>query len=170
MQNKDVEIVALCDVYEPYLLRDRSKVDPRYLADRAGNVPKMGEKFPVKPKLYNDYHKLLDDKDIDAVCIATPDHWHAIMMIDAVKAGKDVYVEKPLTQTIKEGRAMVNAAKAANKVVAVGLNRRGNEVYQRLAKEIPAGKIGQVTSARAARVSNMFPDGIGNIYQFGGSQ
>ncbi|MCX6327477.1 MAG: Gfo/Idh/MocA family oxidoreductase [Bacteroidia bacterium] len=163
MQNKDVEIAALCDVYEPYLLRDRSKVDPRYLADRAGQIPQMGEKFPAKPALYNDYRKLLEDKSIDAVCIASPDHWHAIQMIEAVKAGKDVYVEKPLTQTIKEGRTMVNVWKASNRVVAVGLNRRGNEVYQKLAKEIPAGKIGQVTVARAARVSNMFPNGIGKL-------
>ncbi len=163
MQQSDVEVVALCDIYEPYLQRNRAKVDPRYLADRAGQVPKMGEKFPVQPKLYSDYRKLLEDKSIDAVCIATPDHWHAIQMIDAVKAGKDVYVEKPLTQTIKEGRTMVNMWKASDRVVAVGLNRRGNEVYQKLAKEIPAGRIGQVTSARAARVSNMFPDGIGKL-------
>jgi predicted dehydrogenase len=163
MQQKDVEVVALCDIYEPYLQRNREKVDPRYLADRAGQVPKMGEKFPTQPKLYSDYRKLLEDKNIDAVCIATPDHWHAIQMIEAVKAGKDVYVEKPLTQTIKEGRTMVNVWKASDRVVAVGLNRRGNEVYQKLAKEIPAGKIGQVTSARAARVSNMFPDGIGKL-------
>jgi len=163
MQNKDVEVAALCDIYEPYLLRDRSKVDPRYLADRAGQVPKMGENFPSKPKLYNDYRKLLEDKTIDAVCIATPDHWHAIQMIEAVNAGKDVYVEKPLTQTIREGRTMVNVWKASKQVVAVGLNRRGNTVYQKLAKEIAAGKIGQVTVGRAARVSNMFPNGIGKL-------
>lgn len=163
MQNKDVEIAALCDIYEPYLLRDRSKVDARYLADRASAIPQMGEKFPSKPTLYNDYRKLLEDKNIDAVCIATPDHWHAIQMIEAVKAGKDVYVEKPLTQTIVEGRTMVNVWKASDRVVAVGLNRRGNEVYQKLSKEIPAGKIGQVTVARAAHVSNMFPNGIGKL-------
>lgn len=163
MQHKDVEIAALCDVYEPYLLRDRSTVDPRYLADRAGQVPKLDEKFTVKPKLYHDFRKLLEDKDIDAVCIATPDHWHAIMMIEAVRAGKDVYVEKPLTQTIREGREMVNAWKKSKQVVAVGLNRRGNEIYRKLAAEIPAGKIGQVTAARAARISNMFPAGIGKL-------
>ena len=163
MQNKDVEIAALCDVYQPYLLRDRSKVDSRYLADRNGQVPKMGEKFPTPPKIYNDFRKLLEDKDIDAVCIATPDHWHAIQMTEAVKAGKDVYVEKPLTQTIYEGRTMVNVWKASKQVVAVGLNRRGNEVYQKLAREIQGGKIGQVTTAWAARVSNMAPDGIGKL-------
>ena len=163
MKQPDVEVAALCDIYEPYLLRDRSKVDPRYLNDRPGQVPLMGEKFRSKPVLYNDYRKLLDDKSIDAVCIATPDHWHAIQVIDAIKAGKDVYVEKPLTNTLIEGRKMVNAWEASDQVVAVGLNRRGNRVYQKLAKEIPAGKIGKVTVARAARISNMFPNGIGKL-------
>ena len=80
----------------------------------------MGEKFPSNVTRYNDYRKLLEDKTIDAVCIATPDHWHAIQTIDAIKAGKDVYVEKPLTATIHEGRSMVNAQVAGKRVVAVG--------------------------------------------------
>ena len=163
MQEPACEIAALCDIYKPYLLRDRSLVDPRYLTDMPGQVPKMGENFPSKPTYYDDYRKLLEDKSIDAVCIATPDHWHAIQMIESVKAGKDVYVEKPLTATIKEGRAMVNAQKETNRVVAVGLNRRGNEVYQRLAKEVSAGKIGKISVARAARINNMFPNGIGKL-------
>ncbi len=163
MQEPDCEIAALCDIYKPYLLRDRGKVDPRYLADMSGQIPKMGENFSAKPVLYDDYRKLLEDKSIDAVCIATPDHWHAIQMIESVRAGKDVYVEKPLTATIKEGRAMVNAQKETNRVVSVGLNRRGNEVYQRLAKEISAGKIGKISVARAARISNMYPNGIGKL-------
>lgn len=163
MQEPDCEIAALCDIYKPYLLRDRGLVDPQYLTSMPGQVPKMGENFSTKPVYYDDYRKLLEDKSIDAVCIATPDHWHAIQMIEAVKAGKDVYVEKPLTATIKEGRAMVNAQKDTNRVVAVGLNRRGNEVYQKLAKEISGGKIGKISVARAARVSNMFPNGIGKL-------
>jgi len=163
MQEPDCEIAALCDIYKPYLLRDRTKVDPRYLTDMPGQIPKMGENFTTKPVLYDDYRKLLEDKSIDAVCIATPDHWHAIQMIESVRAGKDVYVEKPLTATIKEGRAMVNAQKETNRVVSVGLNRRGNEVYQRLAKEISAGRIGKISVARAARISNMFPNGIGKL-------
>jgi len=163
MKQPDIEVAALCDIYEPYLLRDRSKVDQRYLEDLGGRIPRLGEKFPKKPKMYSDYRELLDNKDIDAVCIATPDHWHAIMTIDAVRAGKDVYCEKPLTATIVEGRAMVNAQKETNRVVAVGLNRRGNVVYQKLAKDIPAGKIGQISVARAARVSNMSPNGIGKL-------
>lgn len=163
MQNADCEIAALCDVYEPYLTRDRSKVNSRYIDAMPGQIPKMGEKFSRPPKMYSDYRQLLDDKDIDAVCIATPDHWHALMTVQAIAAGKDVYVEKPLTQTIYEGRKMVETQAASKQIVAVGLNRRGSAVYQKLAKDIPAGKIGKVTVARAARISNLFPDGIGKL-------
>jgi predicted dehydrogenase len=163
MKEPDLEVVALCDVYEPYLLRDRSKVDPRYLKDMPGQVPAMAEKFSVNPARFSDYRKLLEVKNIDAVCIGTPDHWHAIQTIDALSAGKHIYVEKPLTNTLVEGRAMVNAQKASNLVVAVGLNRRGNVVYQKLAKDIPAGKIGKVSVARAGRISNMSPNGVGKL-------
>lgn len=163
MDQPDIEVAALCDVYEPYLLRDRSKVDRRYLAVMPGQIPVMGEKFPKPPVLYRDYRKLLESKEIDAVCIATPDHWHALQVIDAVDAGKDIYVEKPLTATIVEGRKMVEAQARSGRVVAVGLNRRGNVVFQKLAKEIPAGKIGKVSVGRAARISNMAPDGIGRL-------
>jgi predicted dehydrogenase len=150
MKNPDVEIAAFCDLYEPYMLRDRNKVDPRYIKDLGGSIPKMGETFPNKVKIYNDFRKLLEDKDIDAVCIATPDHWHAIQTIQALQAGKDIYCEKPLTITTKQ-------------VVAVGLNRRGNPLYQKLAKDVQGGKLGKVTFARAARINNMFPSGIGKM-------
>jgi len=163
MLQPDVEVAALCDIYEPYLHRDRNKVDARWLKDLGERIPRMGEKFPNTPKTYTDYRKLLEDKSIDAVCIATPDHWHAVQTIDALSAGKDIYVEKPLTATIVEGRKMVDACKAANRVVSVGLNRRGNRAYQKLAQEIKAGKIGQVSVGRAARISNMFPNGIGKL-------
>jgi predicted dehydrogenase len=163
MAQPDCEVAALCDVYEPYVLRDRSKVDQRYLTDRPGQIPMMGEKFPKKPAVYSDYRKLLEDKTIDAVCIATPDHWHAQQTIDAIKAGKDVYVEKPLTNTLIEGRKMINAQKASNRVVAVGINRRAAPVYQKLAKDIPAGLIGKITVARSFHVSNMNPIGIGKL-------
>jgi len=163
MQNADCEVAALCDVYEPYTLRNRDLVDPRYLETIGGQVPKMGEKFPRPPKIYNDYRKLLDDKDIDAVCIATPDHWHALITVHAIQAGKDVYVEKPLTATIYEGRKMVDVQASSKQVVAVGLNRRGSSTYQKLAKEIPTGKLGKITVARAYRINNLFPDGIGKM-------
>jgi predicted dehydrogenase len=163
MTQPDARIAAFCDTYEPYMLRDRNLVDPRYIKDLGGQIPKLGEKFPDKVAQYADFRKLLDDKTIDAVVIATPDHWHAIQMIGAVKAGKDVYVEKPLTITIKEGRAMVNAAAETKKVVAVGLNRRGAPAFQKLTKEITEGKIGKVTVGSAYRINNMFPNGIGRM-------
>jgi len=161
MREPDVEVAALCDCYEPYMHRDDSKVAQRYRDELGGRIPKMGEKFPKPPKYYSDYRKLLDDKGIDAVCIATPDHWHALMTIDAVNAGKDVYCEKPLTATIVEGRKMVEAQKKSGQVVAVGLNRRGNPAYQQLAQELHAGKLGTLTFASASRISDMFPNGIG---------
>lgn len=163
MQNKDCEVAALCDVYEPYTARDRSKVHNRYLKTMGGQIPKMGEKFPNKPKIYSDYRDLLADKEIDAVCIATPDHWHALQTIHAIQAEKDVYVEKPLTETIYEGRKMVEAQAASKQVVAVGLNRRGSKSYQKLASVIASGKAGKITVGRAARISNLFPDGIGKL-------
>lgn len=163
MNQPDVRTAAFCDTYEPYMLRDRSKVHPRYLTELGGRIPTMGEKFPDKPILYNDFRKLLENKDIDAVVIATPDHWHAIQMIGAVKAGKDVYVEKPLTITLKEGSEMVKAQAETKRIVAVGLNRRGSRVYQKLAKEILSGKIGRISVGMAHRIDNMFPDGIGRM-------
>ena len=166
MTQPDCEVAALCDLYEPYLQRDYSRVDKRYTEGplgKGGQIPKMGEAFPNNVTRYNDYRKLLEDKSIDAVCIATPDHWHAIQTIDAINAGKDVYVEKPLTATIHEGRSMVNAQTEHKKVVAVGLNRRGNALYQKLAKDMHAGKLGKITVGRAAHINNMYPNGIGKL-------
>jgi predicted dehydrogenase len=161
MNNEDVEVTALCDAYEPYMTREYKQVDKRWKA--IGKSPKMGERFGEDVKKYKDFRKLLEDKNVDAVCISTPDHWHAIQTIAAIEAGKDVYVEKPLTINISEGRAMVNAQKKSDRVVAVGLNRRGSSIFQKLSKEIQRGKIGKVTVARAMRVSNMAPNGIGNL-------
>ncbi len=162
MAAPEVDIVALCDVYEPYLWRDRSKVDPRILKEVGSKVPKMGEQFSKEPAREKDFRKLLERKDIDAVCIATPDHWHAIQAILACQAGKDVYVEKPLTITIAEGRRMVETAKRTGRVVQVGLNRRGSSIYQEAVGLVASGAIGRVTLARALYTSRMYPNGIGN--------
>ena len=163
MQQPDCEVAALCDIYEPYLQRDRSKVSQRWIDVLETKVPKMGEAFPAKPKLFTDFRKLLEDKSIDAVCIATPDHWHAIQTIEAIRAGKDVYVEKPLTNTLVEGRRMIQAQAASKQVVAVGINRRGNISYQKLVKEVHGGKLGQITRGRGAYASNLTPNGIGKL-------
>lgn len=163
MEQPDCEVAALCDVYKPYVTRDYSQVDPRYIKDMGSKIPKMGENFSQNVKKFTDYRKLLEDKSIDAVCIATPDHWHALQTIDAIQAGKDVYVEKPLSKTISEGRRMVEVGKKSKQIVTVGLNRRGAPIFQKLAKEIPEGKIGKITFAQASHVSNMYPNGIGKM-------
>ena len=177
MKNPRVEVTALCDVYEPNLRRDDSAFDPKFLEwglkgrlpnfrNKDGSLKKQEVELAARIKsgacrLYKDYQALLADPNVDAVCIATPDHWHAIQTIAAVKAGKDVYCEKPLTATIFEGRAMVNAQRNSSQIVAVGLNRRGNTAYQELKKEIDRGVYGTFRTGRAARVSNIFPNGLG---------
>ena len=157
----DVEIAALCDVYEPYLQRDAAAVHPRF--KRMGRIPRMRVNVPASTPRERDFRRLLDRKDVDAVCIATPDHWHAVQTIQALEAGKDVYVEKPLTITLVEGRRMVEAQRRTGRVVQVGLHRRGAPVYQDLAPLVRDGLVGKVTLARAYRVDNMHPHGIGRM-------
>ena len=166
MRQPDCEVAALCDVYEPYITRDAAKLHANYTQGFLGvdgRIPVLGENFGPDVKRYTDYRKMLDDKTIDAVCISTPDHWHALQTIDAMRAGKDVYVEKPLTITIWEGRRMVEVQKETGRVAAVGLNRRGNAVYQKLAMDLKGGKLGKITVGRASHVNNMYPDGIGKM-------
>lgn len=161
MANPDVQVAALCDVYEPYLHRDRSRVDTRLLAQLGERIPPMGEAFDPRPDTLTDFRRLLERDDIDAVCIATPDHWHAVQGILAMRAGKDIYIEKPLTLTVREGRRLVEVARETGRVAQVGLNRRGSTPYRALAGRMREGVIGPIAVARAYRVSNMAPHGIG---------
>ncbi len=144
LDQPDADVVAICDVYKPYLDKTRDRLD--------GNVA-----------IYGDFRKLIDNEDIDAVVIATPDHWHAIQCIAACDVGKDVYVEKPLSVTIHEGRCMVEAARRNNRIVQVGTHRRSSLLYMRLAELVQSGTVGHVSVARAYRLSNMYPDGIGRM-------
>ena len=155
LPHADAQVVALCDVYEPYLHGAYDRLDPRFagLGKRIAQMPTIeGDVARVK-----DFRAILDRKDIDAVVIATPDHWHAIQMIAACKAGKDVYVEKPLSMTIVEGRAMVDAARKYDRIVQVGVHRRSSRMYAQLAEAVHSGALGKVTVARAAFASNMTP-------------
>jgi len=120
------------------------------------------KKSRVSPKRYRDYKKLLDDKEVDAVAIATPDHWHALMFVDACRAGKDVYVEKPLSLTIWEGRRMVQVAAETKRVTQVGIHRRSVETLREAAEFVRNGGIGHVTVAKGFHVQNEWPNGIGN--------
>jgi predicted dehydrogenase len=156
----DARIVAVCDVYEPYLNGRPDTVDSRFQALGKRIPPPHG--LPDSVEKVKDFRRLLDRDDIDAVVIATPDHWHAIQMTHACAAGKDVYVEKPLSMTIGEGRAMVESARKHDRIVQVGTHRRSSRLYAELAEKIRAGAIGKVTVAKAAYTSNMTPVGIGH--------
>lgn len=142
-QHADADIAVLCDVSASTLEEARQK-------HTQGKAEAQG-----------DFRKVIERKDLDAVVLATPDHWHAIQTVMACRAGKDVYCEKPLSKTIFEGRKMIEVARATKRVVQVGTHRRSGESYVEAGKYIAAGKIGKVTVARAFDTTNMFPLGIG---------
>ena len=135
-QLKNVEIKTLCDI------------DENLYASRA-NDARVLEKVPTfKPGYAQDLRRVLDDKDIDAVVIAVPNHWHALASIWAMQAGKHVYVEKPASHTVWEGRKMVEAAKAYNKVVQVGTMNRSRPKVIEAIKFMKDGGIGKIYMAR----------------------
>jgi predicted dehydrogenase len=143
LEHKDADVVAICDIYQPYL---------DFAARKIGGNPKQ----------YKDYRDLLTSKDVDAVVICTPDHWHALQTIHACEAKKDVYVEKPLSLTVVEGRKMVEAARKHERVTQVGLMRRSSGFCKEAADFIRQGGIGKVTVVRAFHIQNEWPKGIGN--------
>ena len=112
------------------------------------------KKSRAAPKKYTDYYALLDDKAVDAVVVTTPDHWHALMFIDACNAGKDVYVEKPLSLTVVEGRKMVEAAQRTGRVSQVGTQRRSTAALKEAAEIVRSGEIGHVTVAPTTSQTN----------------
>ena len=114
------------------------------------------------PKQFKDYRQLLEMSDLDAVVISTPDHWHALQTIHACEAGKDVYVEKPLSLCVAEGRAMVRAVRRHQRVCQVGLHRRSSPLCREAAELVRSGGIGKLVAARAFHVQNEWPKGIGN--------
>src|SRR5579883_2169567 len=127
------EIAALCDVDENVLDR------------RLGDVEKLGK---PRPERYIDCRKVMDDKSIDAVSIATPDHWHALIGIYACQAGKDVYIEKPCSHAWWDGYQLVRAAEKYNRVVQMGAQSRSNSAVQEAIRKMREGLIGEVYLAR----------------------
>lgn len=134
----NVEFVAGCDVYEQKLRRFR-RIAGTHCA------------------MYADFREVLDRKDIDAVLVATPDHWHAIPTVLACQAGKDVYVEKPLAHNIREGRAMVDAARKQNRIVQTGTQQRSAPHFETMRELIRSGKIGNVRYVRIWNFRNKTP-------------
>ncbi len=130
LKESDVQVTSLCDCYDKHL----------------NNALQMTE---GKAKTYTDYRALLESKEVDAVLIATPDQWHKTMAVDACRAGKDVYVEKPLTFSIEEGHEIIKAVKANNRILQVGLQQRSGEHYAEAKREyFDSGRIGKVTLVR----------------------
>ncbi len=138
--------VAICDVYQPNL-------------DQAVEAAqKRG--FQTKP--VKDFREIMADKSIDAVCISTPDHWHAYMAIAGAKAGKDVYVEKPACVYVEEGRAMVQAARKYNRVVQAGSMQRSGGYFKKAAEIVKSGVLGEVTFCNAWQTGSARQQGVGN--------
>jgi predicted dehydrogenase len=117
-----------------------------------GSVAKAGA-----AKGHRDFRRLLDDNSIQAVVVSTPDHWHALMSMLACAAGKDVYVEKPLTLFVREGRWMLNVAQRTKRVVQVGTQQRSGPHYARVKEMITSGRLGKVVSVRMSATRNIMP-------------
>ena len=126
VRNPSVDLVAVCDVYGPH-------------RDKALNIA------GPDAKSYLDYHEVLDRKDIDAVIIGSPDHWHKQMLIDAVHAGKDAYVEKPIMHSIEEGVEMVRAVEETKRIVQTGMQQRSWPHWIMGKQIIDSGKLGRIT-------------------------
>src|SRR5262249_50570023 len=130
LKEPESDVVALCDCYDVHLKAALEKTEG-------------------KAKTYTDYRALLDPKDVDTVLSATPDPWHSRMAIDGVHAGKDVYVEKPLTFTIEQGHEIIRAVRASDRVFQVGLQQRSGSHYWEAKREIvDKGTLGKVTLVR----------------------
>jgi predicted dehydrogenase len=143
LKQQDCEVIAICDLSQPYL---------DFSAKKIGGQPKQ----------FKDYRRILEMKEVDAVVIATPDHWHALQAIHACQAGKDVYVEKPLTLCVAEGRAIADAVRRHQRVCQVGIHRRSVPFCRQAAEFVRNGGLGKVTAARAFHIQNEWPNGIGN--------
>ncbi len=119
------ECVALCDVYEPHL--------------------EMARKDSPRAQTHGDHRELLDRKDIDCVAIASPDHWHCQMLLDSLAAGKDVYLEKPLSKSLEESTKMIQAVRKSKQVVQIGMQRRSAESIMKAKQLVDDGALGRIT-------------------------
>lgn len=146
LKRDDVQPIALCDLFPPHLERGVKKVKERY--------PEVST--------HHDFREIIENKDVDSVVISTPDHWHAIPSIMACDAGKDVWCEKPLSTTIEEGRAMVNAAKRNNTIFQCGTMQRSGKHFQEAVQMVREGYVGKVARVETWIHDGDSLDGIGN--------
>ncbi len=134
MKNPEVECVAISDI------------DQSFLTSRSNDIVKLGF---TKPQVYNDYHKMLENKDLDVVIVGTPDHWHCLQFVDSLEAGKHVYVEKPLGNSIAEINIMHKAAKKHGKIVQVGQWQRSQPHFVDAINYLRSGKLGRIRTCKA---------------------
>jgi predicted dehydrogenase len=132
--NPETQCVAICDV-------DQNVLDKR--------AQELEKNFSMKPAQYADYQKLLNDKNVDVVIIGTPDHWHCLQSIEACQAGKDVYVEKPIANSIAEIRTMVAAQEKYNRVIQVGQWQRSNAHFQSALETLRSGELGKIRMVKS---------------------
>ena len=146
MKVPEAQPVAVCDVYQPHLER----------------AVEAARKRDVQVKAVKDFREIIADRSIDAVCISTPDHWHAYMTVEACKAGKDVFVEKPASKGVEEGLKMVQAARKYNRVVQAGTMQRSGGYFQKAAEIVKSGAIGEITFCHAFQSGRTSRKGFGN--------
>src|ERR1022692_1288781 len=146
MRIPEVQPVAVCDVYRPHL--ESAEAAARQKGFQVKAVP--------------DFREILADNSIDAVCISTPDHWHAYMTVEACKAGKDVFVEKPACKFVEEGQKMVQAARKYNRIVQAGTMQRSGGYFQKAAEIVKSGRLGAVTFFHAFQSGMTEQKGFGN--------
>jgi predicted dehydrogenase len=149
MRLPDFEVTGVCDV------------DRNHINDTLKQI-EQAKRPAGKVKTSQDFRKILDSKDVDAVIVGTPDHWHAYVLIAACASGKDVYCEKPLSHNIVEGRAMVNAAKNHKRVVQIGTQQRSGQHFKDAVKYVQSGKLGHVFMCRTWITNGTPPEGCGN--------
>ncbi len=142
-RHADVDIRAVCDVYPAHL--------ERAAADTNG-----------KAQTYRDYREMLADPNVDAVAIATPPHWHAIMALEAMKAGKDVYLEKPMSRFLAETRRLADFAKKYGRITQVGTQIHATENYRRCVDIVRSGRLGRIVAARVFCTMNDGSEGLGH--------
>lgn len=142
LSRPDVAVTAVCDLYQPFL-------------DKAAAATNN------QVRTVRDFREILADKSIDAVSVNTPNHWHAYMTVEACKAGKDVYVEKPLSYTVEEGALMVKAARKYNRVVQAGTWQRSAPHFQKVCEIVRSGQLGKVEFVRTWNYINNPPEGFG---------
>ena len=135
--DNQLQVIAVCDVDAVKRKKARERVEDKYASDRQAGTFKGCDE-------YNEFERLLERKDIDTVLIATPDHWHAIIAIAAARAGKDIYCEKPLTLTIREARAIVQAVRRYGRVFQTGSQQRSDGDFRLACELVRSGRIGKL--------------------------